>query len=93
MYECPQCYGEGNLKGFGCGPNVCLKPIVLPCQLCNGTGKVSAEKLEWVERGRVMRYKRVHEKPYATIREAAKARGLTVAEYSHMEQGITEPDK
>ncbi len=93
MHECPRCYGEGDLKGFGCGPNVCLKPIVLPCQLCSGTGKVDDEKLEWVKRGEAMRHKRVHEEPYQTQREAARERGISVVEYSKMEQGITEPDK
>jgi len=93
MNECPSCKGEGKIAGFGCGPNVCMKPIVMPCQLCDQTGKVSDEKLDWVRRGRVMREKRVHGSPYKTLRAAAEERGISVVEYSKMEQGVIEPDK
>jgi len=92
-HTCPRCDGKGSIAGFGCGPTACMKPIVMPCRLCNQTGEIDDEKIDWIRRGRIMRQKRVHGRVYKTIRTAAEERGISVADYSRMEAGIIEPDK
>jgi len=91
-HECPSCRGKGSLSGFCCGPEVCMKPIVMPCRLCNQTGWITDAKMGWVIRGRAMRTARVYGQVYQTLRSAAKERNISVVDYSRMEQGIIEPD-
>ena len=86
--------GTGYLE-IAQGCDLRLKVVHMVCTILERQGRIKGRevgKMEWVKRGRTMRDKRVHGKPYVTIFEAAEARGLSASEYSKMEQGITEPD-
>lgn len=86
MVKCPDCKGEGILRGFGC-PG--FRPISIPCQMCAGTKEVSEERLEWMKVGDAMREDRINRG--VTCRVEAQERGIKAVELSEMERGIRKP--
>jgi len=86
MIPCPECKGEGVLRGFGC-PG--FRPIEIKCLLCQGRKTVSEKVLSWREIGEEMRQDRIARGK--TLRVESKERGLSAAELSEMERGSREP--
>lgn len=90
---CPDCNGSGKVianhvtyadgrSGFG---------VECQCSRCQGTGSVPDEMAEWIEQGRAMRDARVNGKPYRSLWEEARRRGMTAQELSKMEFGKIKP--
>ncbi len=88
MNQCPVCKGRGSQPGIACGDSGC-KPDNLKCSLCGGAGEIPDQQKRWWEVGLFMRdCRRTRGK---TLREEAKARGMTASFLSGMEQGRIEP--
>ncbi len=83
---CPDCKGEGLEEIFVHGG---LRMI--SCLRCNGFKEVPDAMADWIIRGRAMRDRRVHGKPYRTMLEEAKRLGITCLQLSRMENGKIEP--
>ena len=83
---CPECRGKGSVKAFGC-PG--FKPLVLPCQMCNGLKTVEAKILLWVKLGEELRQDRRSRQK--TLRAEAQERGMKASDLSDMERGLREP--
>lgn len=92
MIQCPYCRGRrtvtllvhSSLPGMS-GPREGV------CSLCSGTGSISEEQSSWVEIGRQMRDERVNGKPYRSLHEEARQRGISMYTLSQMESGRIRP--
>lgn len=83
---CPDCKGEGILRGFGC-PG--FKPVTLPCLTCQGKKTIDEKTLEWKKIGEEMRKERIARD--VSLREEAKERGMAPQVLSAMERGSMQP--
>lgn len=83
---CPNCKGEGVIRGFGC-PG--FRPVEIPCLVCKGEKVVGQEVLEWRRVGEEMRQERIARG--VTLREEAKRRGMSAVDLSGMEHGAVKP--
>ncbi len=83
LHKCPECNGLGIIPAF-------LKPISIPCQMCNGAGKVKDKHLKWRLLGQELRDYRLNVLRL-TLRKAAKQFGIDAANLSKMERGILKP--
>lgn len=92
---CPKCEGCGSFGGtvIACGlTNSSVDRRTWSCRACDGTGKVSAERLASIKAGAAARWNRVHGQRYATQALAARALGVSVQDYSAWENyGIPLP--
>jgi hypothetical protein len=83
---CPDCKGAKGSTAYAC-PG--FRPIHIPCELCDATGEVTPEHAESVTAlraaGNAIRQERIERGE--SMRDAAKRRGLTVVEYSRIENG------
>lgn len=89
---CPTCEGDGKIKcpihvNRGGKPHQWLDEIT--CRQCGGEGLISPEMMAWILRGNEARRTRVEQG--ISIRERARAIGITAAEVSAMEHGRRDP--
>jgi DnaJ-class molecular chaperone len=84
--QCPDCKGSGKSRGFACGPGF-HHAGAIPCVTCKGWGEVEADFLERRAEGARIRDERRARR--VTQREAARERGMDVAEYSRLEHPTT----
>lgn len=89
---CPDCEGDGKIKGpihvnRGDQPHEWLDEIT--CFRCKGEGRVSPDMLAWILRGKEARRIRIDQG--VSIRQRAKAIGLSSADVSAMEHGRRDP--
>lgn len=89
MILCTSCDGFGKhfsrpilIKGK-------VEIIELKCELCNGTGKIKDEKIDWIIKGQKLREYRLEKE--ITLRKAAKMLGMDASNLSKMERGIIKP--
>jgi RecJ-like exonuclease len=89
MILCTSCDGFG--KHFGRPVLIKGKVTVieLTCQLCEGTGKIPDEKIEWVIQGQQLRKYRLQQD--ISLRSAAKMLNIDASNLSKMERGIIKP--
>ncbi|WP_270820436.1 helix-turn-helix domain-containing protein [Aeromonas sp. Y311-2] len=89
--ECPSCHGKGKVDGFANGgPDLSLHYYgSLPCFRCKSTGRVPKAMPDWMAGGRRLRLYRAANN--ITLRQMAKAMGLTIAEVSAMDNGRSDP--
>lgn len=66
-----------------------MKGLSIPCDLCEGTGKVTDERLEWIEQGKRLRELRMSKN--LSLRKAAKKYGVDHSDLSKMERGVKKP--
>ncbi len=84
---CPTCDGTGTARGFACGNGRLLTSW--PCDRCGATGQISDEQHAEIERGRDVRAERMARG--LTLRDAAKALGISAVELSAVERGRVDP--
>lgn len=91
--KCPECNGDGRcvVSHVSCGDGSGRYNVPVKCSLCNGVGKVPDEMAEWMAAGERMRLARINGKPYRTLWEEAKRRGMDAATLSKMEHGKIKP--
>jgi hypothetical protein len=93
--NCPDCHGKGYFIGVahfdmkdGKSYNKFGK---LPCRLCEATGEVPDETQKWINIGKRMRADRLKRKEHQRV--AASRMGITLKEYSEIEQGRVDNSK
>lgn len=64
--------------------------FISKCDRCNGTGEVSEESAEWIERGKQMKQARLSMR--IGMRQSAEVYGIDPLIVSQMERGIVKPD-
>jgi len=84
---CPRCKGEKTISGMVC-PGFRL--VTSECPQCAGSGVLPPHRADWWKGGNACRAYRKAEG--LTLRKAAELAGLTAAEYSRQEQGMTNPE-
>ena len=82
MIECIACHGKKEVFGFGC-PG--FKPIVIVCDLCNGTGKINATEESILEGKRIKAERLDNGK---TLRTYCKENNIDPLIQSKLEHGI-----
>lgn len=81
---CPGCDGSGKLMAFVDGPKFSgLRQVI--CSCCRGDGTISTEHADRIRKGKEMRDTRVAQR--RSLREAARARGISPTELSRIERG------
>jgi hypothetical protein len=80
--QCPNCKGEGRTGGWGC-PG--LKPVVMECEFCQGSGELPADVIYDPECGRKLKEARIKEGK--TLRQFCIDRGISAVERSQKERG------
>jgi hypothetical protein len=87
--NCPDCNGKGHFVGVSHFDMVDGKSHnkfgKIPCRLCEATGEVPDETQAWIDIGKRMRADRLKRKEHQRV--AASRMGLTLKEYSDIEQG------
>ncbi len=83
---CPDCNGKRDQDAIVRG-----KPRIVTCFRCKGEGTVPDAMAGWIIAGLRLRDKRVNGKPYRSLHEEAKRRGLDTVTLSKMEMGKIEP--
>lgn len=86
---CPQCGGNKELFGFARsvdanGRSNCV-PGKYPCPICKGSGQITPDHAQRIERGKKMRGERLAKG--LSLHEAAKGMGMSPVELSELEQG------
>ncbi|EOW7148427.1 hypothetical protein ACOZ82_001954 [Vibrio parahaemolyticus] len=87
MYKCPTCKGQRQSIAFvntGIDSSKHYSEVQT-CERCLGAGYVSKDILDAIERGKQLRHERI-DKGY-TLRDAAKAEGVSVSIISKRELG------
>lgn len=87
---CPQCNGAKHLTAFARRVSGTAYYIELDCDLCQSTGAISDEQLNWVLEGEKLRQARINREE--TLREFAKRTGIDVGAVSKAERGCINPD-
>jgi hypothetical protein len=82
MITCPTCKGEKVLR-------LAFHPHTPKCFMCDGRGKVPPETTAWMERGAVLRERRVRNRE--TLRDFARRVGVDVQIVSDAELGVIDP--
>lgn len=88
MTTCPYCNGVGSFRPL-LTPRPPVKISTLLCETCQGKGKVDDIRMDWIQRGRVMREKRVNSGE--TIRDFARRYKLKAITVSRAEIGAINP--
>lgn len=87
--KCPDCKGHGRFVGVAHFDMVDGKSHnkfgEMPCRMCEATGEVPDEMQAWINIGKRMRSERLKRKEHQRV--AANRMGLTLKEYSDIEQG------
>ena len=93
--DCPDCHGKGYFIGVAHFDMVDGKSYnkfgKIPCRLCEATGAVPDGMQKWSDIGKRMRADRLKRKEHQ--RSAASRMGLTLKEYSDIEQGRVDNSK
>lgn len=87
---CPQCNGVKHIVAFARKISRSQPYIKFGCDLCQSTGSISDEKVEWVQAGEKLRQARIEREE--TLREFAKRTGIDVGAVSKAERGCINPD-
>lgn len=90
MILCTSCDGFGKLFTRPILKDGKIKYYEIKCDLCNGTGLIEDEKIDWIVKGRKMRDYRVY-KIGMGLREAARYLNIDASNLSKMERGIIKP--
>lgn len=80
MNKCPSCV-DGNSYGFG----KLGKPVVIKCDVCNGTDLVDNLTLVKIEKGKILKEERIARG--ITLRNEAKWLKVDASELSKLERG------
>lgn len=83
MITCPTCKGEKVVR-------LAFHPHTPKCFMCDGLGRVPPETPAWMERGAVLRERRV--RGGETMRDFARRVGVDVQIVSDAELGVIDPE-
>ena len=75
---CDKCEGSGKLI-------TAVHTTVIPCYICDSTGKVHEDRYKWIEIGKCLKAERL--KHRRTLFQESKLRWIGIIEYSNIEQG------
>lgn len=84
-HTCPSCNGAKGHGGISC-PG--FKTFWMECDLCQGTGAITAKKLKRYEAGKEKQKDR--RARGLTLREEAKRLGISPTELSKIERGLVD---
>ena len=87
--KCPHC-SDGKIGGIACGGPGGCRPILVECGTCNGRGEVPDIMGDWIERGRIVRARRMDRGE--TLRSCAARLGVGAALLSDIEMGRVDPN-
>lgn len=83
---CDKCLGCGKTVALYCGENINSELRETPCEFCQGTGLVDADRLAARAEGDAYRLGRLNRR--ATLLDEANRYGCTVVELSAYERGV-----
>lgn len=89
MILCTSCDGFGKHFSRPIIVKGKTKIIEMQCDLCNGTGKIEDEKIDWIIKGEELKKYRLRKN--FSIREAARVLGMDASNLSKMERGVIKP--
>lgn len=89
MILCTSCDGFGKHFSRPLLIDGRVTTLELKCELCNGTGKISDEKIDWIIKGQNIKRQRLDKQ--ISLRKAAKILGMDASNLSKMERGIIKP--
>ena len=89
MILCTSCNGFGLHYTRPVFKDGKTKIIEFSCELCEGTGKIDDEKIEWILQGMKLRESRLLQN--ISLRKAAKMLNMDASNLSKMERGIIKP--
>jgi ribosome-binding protein aMBF1 (putative translation factor) len=81
--ECPHCHGKGESMAFVCGTRCDYRAV--KCSTCKGTGRVTAQQIEMMKEGEIIRRDRIARG--LSIREEAARLNVDFPEWSRIEAG------
>lgn len=84
--NCPDCDGKGYFTALVCPPGELRQ---MPCHLCEGTGRISSTRADWIAKGHVLRENRLRRD--RSLREEADRLGISPKILSDMENGKVNP--